>query len=311
MAGYSSVSEYISEVDYPNEIKKAFDNLKKDSGALDVYRDECDKSNNQDNIDVRLLKEYGLQLQGYTKIKDGRPWYEEFIVGKGIFYHVSYDSDEIYTELRVEDNKLIVPEFNMNGEGIEDCNKGYDNGMLVTAGETTVTFSVEPKVLYRFRVCAVNEGGKSLSNQEVCAYLSTPGSKNILMVDGFQRVAGPIPVDNDTIRGFRLDIDPGVIDVKSPVYCGNQYIFSKNSWNSIGESGNELEGMILAGNTHDYCSQYANDIISGGIDYNISSCVSSFLPMLDTSLFHLINLIFGAQKLDGYSIGKYKPSRRN
>lgn len=185
-------------------------------------------------------------------------------------------------------------------------NKGYDNGMLVTAGETTVTFSVEPKVLYRFRVCAVNEGGKSLSNQEVCAYLSTPGSKNILMVDGFQRVAGPIPVDNDTIRGFRLDIDPGVIDVKSPVYCGNQYIFSKNSWNSIGESGNELEGMILAGNTHDYCSQYANDIISGGIDYNISSCVSSFLPMLDTSLFHLINLIFGAQKLDGYSIGKYK-----
>ena len=45
-------------------------------------------------------------MQGYTKIKDGRPWYEEFIVGKGIFYHVSYDSDEIYTELRVEDGHV-------------------------------------------------------------------------------------------------------------------------------------------------------------------------------------------------------------
>lgn len=184
--------------------------------------------------------------------------------------------------------------------------KGYDNGILVSANETSVTLSIDPGVLYRFRVCAVNEGGKSLSNQEVCAYLSTPESKNILMVDGFQRLAGPLPVDDETMRGFRLDIDPGVIDVKSPVYCGNQYIFSKDSWNTIGESSNELEGMILAGNTHDYSSQYARDIITGGMSFNISSCVSTSLPTINTTPFHLINLIFGAQKQDGYSIGRYK-----
>lgn len=126
MAGYSSVSEYINEVDYPNEIRKAFDNLRKDTGALKHYLYECEKSNNPDNIDVKLLLDNKLELQGYTRIQDGRPSYEEFIVGNGIFYHVSYDSDEIYTELRVENNELIIPEFNMKGTDIEECNIGYD-----------------------------------------------------------------------------------------------------------------------------------------------------------------------------------------
>ncbi len=184
--------------------------------------------------------------------------------------------------------------------------KGYDNGIVVSANETSITLSIQPKTLYRYQICAVNAGGKSLSNQEVCAYMTSPFSKHILMVDGFQRVAGPLPIDNDSIRGFRLDVDPGVIDVKSPVYCGYQYLFSKKSWDTIGESGSELEGMILAGNTHDYSSLYAKDIILCGLDYNISTCVSSSLPTLDTSAFQLIYLIFGAQKNDGYSLGGYK-----
>lgn len=184
--------------------------------------------------------------------------------------------------------------------------KGYDNGLLVSANETTVSLSIEPQVLYKYKVCAVNAGGKSLSNQEVCAYLSSPQGQNILMVDGFQRLAGPMPIDNDSLRGFRLDTDPGVIDVKSPVYCGYQYMFRKSSWDSIGESGSELEGMILAGNTHDYCTLYSQDIIASGRNCNISSCTTSSLPTINTSSFHLINLIFGAQKHDGYSLGSYK-----
>ena len=184
--------------------------------------------------------------------------------------------------------------------------KGYDNGILVSADETSVTLAIQPKVLYKYKVCAVNAGGKSMSNQEVCAYLSSSASKNVLMVDGFQRIAGPLPVDNDSLRGFNLNVDPGVIDVKSPVYCGYQYMFSKESWDNIGASGSELEGQILAGNTHDYCTRYAKDVIAGGIDCNISSCVSSSLPTFDVSAFNLINLIFGAQKQDGYSLCTYK-----
>lgn len=184
--------------------------------------------------------------------------------------------------------------------------RGYDNGLLIPADQTSVTIPAEPHTLYRYQVCAVNAGGKSLSNQEVCAYLSSPHSPHILMADGFQRLAGPLPVDNDTIRGFRLDVDPGVIDVKSPVYCGYQYLFGKNSWDTIGESGSELEGLFLAGNTHDYSTFYARDILSAGADYNISSCTTAALPAIDTSHFRLINLIFGAQKQDGYSLLNYK-----
>lgn len=199
MAGYSSVSEYISEVDYPNEIKKAFDNLKKDSGVLDVYRDECDKSNNQDNIDVKLLKEYGLQLQGYTKIKDGRPWYEEFIVGKGIFYHVSYDSDEIYTELRVEDNKLIVPEFNMNGDGIEDCNKGYDND-----GRDYRLFGVFENIFYILLRKSVKDAGADLllcEDSGVKLYISSQEAFRLLNPNMFRDVflfEGKIDFEKDS-----------------------------------------------------------------------------------------------------------------
>lgn len=183
---------------------------------------------------------------------------------------------------------------------------GYDNGQLVSASHLSVTLPAEPHTLYKYKVCAVNAGGRSLSNQEVCAYLSSPHSQHILMADGFRRLAGPLPVDNDTIRGFRLDADPGVIDVKSPVYCGYQYLFSKESWDHIGESGTELEGMFLAGNTHDYSVSYAQDIITAGGDYNISSCTTEALPAIDTSSFQLINLIFGAQKQDGYSLLNYK-----
>lgn len=184
--------------------------------------------------------------------------------------------------------------------------KGYDNGVLVSADETSVTLPIAPYTLYKYKVCAVNEGGRSLSDQEVCAYMSSEHNSNILMVDGFQRLAGPLPVDNDSIRGFRLDVDPGVIDVKSPVYCGYQYLFSKKSWEHIGESGSELEGMILAGNTHDYATLYARDIIAARAGCNISSCTSASLPSVNTSQFRLINLIFGAQKQDGYSLGNFK-----
>ena len=184
--------------------------------------------------------------------------------------------------------------------------RGYDNGIYVSSSKTSITLPLDPHELYRFKVCAANEGGISFSNQEVCAYLSSSESKSLLMVDGFQRLAGPFPVDNDTVRGFQLDVDPGVIDVKSPVYCGRQYQFSKNFWNTIGESSHELEGMILAGNTHDYSTRYAEDIIVSGLDYNISSCVPSSLPGLNLTSFQLINLIYGAQRADGYSSKVYK-----
>ena len=68
MAGYNSISEYINEVDFPNEIRKAFDNLRKDNTALKHYLDECEKSNNPDNIDVKLLSDNKLELQGYTSV---------------------------------------------------------------------------------------------------------------------------------------------------------------------------------------------------------------------------------------------------
>ena len=63
--------------------------------------------------------------------------------------------------------------------------------------------------------------------------------------------------------------------------------------------------MILAGNTHDYPTRHAKDFLAGG-KYTIASCSSSALGKMPTAQYQLIDLIFGAQKVDGYSSINYK-----
>ncbi len=189
-------------------------------------------------------------------------------------------------------------------------NDGYDNGTLVDANNCTFTINAELNSLYQFRVAAVNSGGSSLLSDEVCAYIADETFPNILLIDGFQRVAAPLPINNDSISGFDFYAEPGVIDVKSPGYCGGQLYFNKDGFgkeSAVGHgfSGSELEGMILAGNTHNYSTLHAQDILAMG-RYNISSCTSSACGTFSTDNFHLIDMIFGAQKDDRYSTRKYK-----
>lgn len=199
MARYNSISEYINKVDFPNEIRKAFDNLQKDTAALKYYLDECEKSNNLDNIDVKLLSDNKLELQGYTSIKDGRPSYEEFIVGNGIFYQISYDSDEIYTELRIENNELIIPEFNMTGAGIEECNQGYDPD-----GRDYRMYGIFENLFHILLTKNIEDAGADLLLCEapgVKAYISSQEAFRLLNPNMFRNVLlfeGKIDFEKDT-----------------------------------------------------------------------------------------------------------------
>ena len=184
----------------------------------------------------------------------------------------------------------------------------FDNGHYVSGHDCVFRLAATPGQLYSFRVEAVNDGGASLPSDEVCAVVAeTPDAPSFLLVDAFQRLAGPLPFDDETSGGFDLDQDPGVIDVKSPGYCGRQLSFDKTQYgketgDGFGVSGDELEGMILSGNTHDYSVRHASDILKKHYDCNISSTTPAQLPHLDLRRYLVADFILGAQKDDGYSL---------
>lgn len=192
-------------------------------------------------------------------------------------------------------------------------NEGYDNGIVVK-GNTSVTLDLRPEEMHHFKVAALNSGGASLMSEEVCAQCMGNDAPRILLVNGFQRVAGPQPVDTPEMQGFDIFKDPGVVDNKMPGYCGAQFNFDINRiGKQLGESGEELEGMIVAGNTHDFTTRHAKDIAST-LRCNIGSCSSAAIERVPVTQYHLMDIIMGAQKVDGYSSRLYKtftPELRN
>ncbi len=190
-------------------------------------------------------------------------------------------------------------------------NEDYDNGTLVDANHTSYSIEVDANMLHRFKVAAVNAGGRSFCSPEVCAYVNEDiHAPHILLVDGFSRLAGPQPINNETLCGFEMNADPGVIDVKSPGFCGAQLYFNKDGYGKessvgLGFSGDELEGMLLRGNGHDNAVRTAVDILPYG-NYTISSTTSDGCRDMDPSLFQLVYVVLGAQKDDGYSLSRSK-----
>lgn len=189
-------------------------------------------------------------------------------------------------------------------------NGGWDNGNVVN--ETTAYIDAEDDVLYRFKVEALNEGGASMPSEELCAMLSSNrNAPSILIVNGFTRLASPQPFDNDSLRGFDMNQDPGVAYHHTPEYCGRQQYFNKDGFpyeksNGLGYSSQEWIGMLIKGNTFDYPTLHAQDIISGG-QFNISSCSRKALEEdnIKTNSYRVIDLIMGAQRKDDYSKTDY------
>lgn len=121
-----SIEEYIEKVDFVNEIKKAEAELIGKPELLDVYN-EC-KKRLAELIDYNVLRKYGLELQQYIHINDGKPHLESFIVGKGIFFSV-FDSDYAFDMLRVDNDDLIVPAIDDYEMDFEEKNFGHDLSM--------------------------------------------------------------------------------------------------------------------------------------------------------------------------------------
>lgn len=180
---------------------------------------------------------------------------------------------------------------------------GFDNGTYVKSPNLTI--GVERDCMYAFKVAAVNEGGKSFPSETLTAMIAGHPTARILIVDGFQRVAGPQVVETDSTRGFDMNYDPGVPYGKFPGYCGNQLVYGRNG-SAAGMSGNELETQLIAGNSFDGCMTHGEAIMHSG-KYSFTSASRGAVEnhKIDLKDYHVVDLFLGLQKNDGYSTVAY------
>ena len=178
---------------------------------------------------------------------------------------------------------------------------------------TSYVIDVQPDVVYRFRVAAVNRGGESFPSETLAARLSSvPHARNVLVVNGFKRLSGPAVVDNETQQGFDMDSDIGVSYGLTAGWNGRQQCFDRSRAGSegpgaLGYCGDELAGSFVMGNQQNESVCHVENIATSG-DYNVVSCSVEALEndFVRSADYDVMDIAFGLQKDDGHSLVRYK-----
>jgi hypothetical protein len=189
-------------------------------------------------------------------------------------------------------------------------NEAYDNGVMVKSESHTVELT--PGVVYSFKVAAVNAGGESFPSETLSAYKAPDEKGRVLIVNGFNRLSGPAAVSNGTVGGFDLDEDPGVAYMYNQSYCGAQKVMERKQAGKDGEkmwgySGNELEGMKIAGNTFNYPYTHGLAVKAAG-GYSFTSCSDEAVEegIVNPGDYNVMDIIYGLEKDATQNMKYYK-----
>ena len=195
---------------------------------------------------------------------------------------------------------------------IAQDNSDFDNGTLLRG--TSCHVQLKPNVLYRFRVAAINEGGKSFPTEVLAALYNPKSTKTIMIVNGFNRLSSPAISKEG--QGFDLNEDIGVSYGRTAGWLGLQRNFDVKRMGIENETGlgyttNDFQGMFIAGNDFNYVGTHANAIRSAG-EYSIVSSSSLAIEKGDCDLnrYQAIDLLLGLEKNDGHSLVPYKSFRQ-
>ena len=186
----------------------------------------------------------------------------------------------------------------------------FDNGTYIRS-KNSHDMKLEPGMLYHFKVAAVNRGGQSFPTEVLSAYYNPFATKTILVVNGFHRVSSPAIRNNAEEQGFDLDEDPGITYGPTYGWSGRQINFDRTQMGiedgGLGYTGEELTGMLIAGNDFNYVKTHA-EAIASTVKYNIISCSSEALETAKLKLKNIaaIDLILGLERNDGHSLSYYK-----
>ncbi|MBR0489883.1 MAG: fibronectin type III domain-containing protein [Prevotella sp.] len=187
---------------------------------------------------------------------------------------------------------------------------GFDNGENVRG--TSHTVELQPGLLYRFRVTAVNYGGESFPTEELAAVYQPEAKQTVLVVNGFQRLSAPAIIQDEERLGFDLDSDIGVSYGLTAGWAGKQLCFDrtqagKEGPGALGYSSNELAGQFVAGNDFNYVTTHAEAIMTAK-KYNVVSCSKQAVENGSVSLkdYPCMDLALGLECDDGHSLIYYK-----
>ena len=186
----------------------------------------------------------------------------------------------------------------------------FDNGTYVR-GKTEHEVELEPGMLYHFKVAAVNRGGESFTTEVLSACSMPNANKTVMIVNGFHRVSSPAIRNTPAEQGFDLDEDPGVTYGPTLGWSGRQINFDRKQMGvedgGLGNSGEELTGMLIAGNDFNYVMTHAKAIASAK-QYNIVSCSSEAVETGKVNLigYDAVDLLLGLERHDGHSLKAYK-----
>ena len=186
----------------------------------------------------------------------------------------------------------------------------FDNGTYIRS-HNSFDMKLEPGQLYHFRVAAVNRGGTSFPSEVLSACHVRGAKPTVLIVNGFHRLSSPAIRNNDYEQGFDLNEDPGVTYGPTMGWSGRQTNFNRSMMGiesgGLGDSGDELAGMLIAGNDFNYVKTHA-DAIAASMQYNIVSCSSEAVESGKVRLrdFAAVDLLLGLERNDGHSLRFYK-----
>lgn len=177
---------------------------------------------------------------------------------------------------------------------------GFDNGTYVKSNSLDV--EIEKGKIFSFKVSAVNKGGESFPTEILSAYLSGKSEKPFLIVNGFDRVAGPHAADADNFKGFLNQLDAGVPDKYDLSFTGIQYDFDPSSQfvtndaPGHGASQANYETEIIAGNSFDFPYLHGKSFKSLGYSFVSSSDEAVMNGLIDLKNYSFVDLILGEEK---------------
>jgi len=186
----------------------------------------------------------------------------------------------------------------------------FDNGTYIRS-KTDYQMELQPDQLYHFKVTAVNRGGESFPTEVLSAYYTPKAKQTVMIVNGFHRLASPAIRNTYDEQGFDLDEDPGITYGPTYGWAGRQTNFDRRQMGieqgGLGDSSDELTGMLIAGNDFNYVKTHAEAIASAK-QYNIVSCSSEALETtkLTPGGCAMMDLILGLERCDGHSLNYYK-----
>ena len=177
----------------------------------------------------------------------------------------------------------------------------FDNGVVVTSNR--ITAIIQTGKIYSFKVMALNKGGLSFPSEILSAYRAPNDRKEVLIVNGFDRLSAPANFSIDsTYAGFVNSKDPGVPYLSEISFVGNQYEFKRNKpWVNddapgFGASHANYETKVIAGNSFDYPFLHGKAIKAAGYSF-VSSCEKAVLSGdVDMNRYKIVDLILGKQK---------------